>query len=426
MDYCRSRIVLAVVSWMVVTEAWSLAPAAENWPCWRGPRQDGHSSDTSLPVKWDAKGVTWKTELKGTGQSSPIIWGDRIFLTTALDKGQQRVVFCVDRRDGKVLWEKVAWTGQPEPSHYMNGWASATCVTDGELVIAFFGRAGIHCYTVEGEHRWSRDLGSFESPWGVSACPLIVGNLVIQNGDSDADAFIAALDKRTGETVWRTARPDNRGWSSPIVVDANGHRELAINSHSGVRAYDPSTGKELWFCKSFNGRGEPTVTPGFGMLFTVNGLSGDVYAVRPGGSGDVTKTQMAWHTPRKGGRDTPSPILIDTYLIISDMKGLATCYDAPSGKELWKERIGGNTSGSPIAANGLAYFQTEAGKTAVIKPGKSLEIVAENDLGASSEDELFRASLTPYDGQIFSRSTKYLYCIGPRSTAQRPNGGSRE
>lgn len=391
-----------------------LANAESNWPGWRGPQADGHSTETNLPVKWDATQVAWKTKLHGKGQSSPVVWGEKIFLTSELERGKQRLVMCLDRATGKVLWEQVAWTGEPEPTHEMNGWASATCATDGELVFAFFGRGGLHAYTVDGKHVWSRDLGRFEGPWGTSSCPILVGNLVIQNGDSEADAFIAAFDKHTGKTVWSTPRPNNRGWSTPIAVSVNGHQEVAVNGHAGVRAYDPQTGKELWFCKSFNGRGEPTVTPANGVLCTVNGLAGDIYAIKPGGNGDVTKTHMAWHTPRKGNRDCPSPIVIGDSMLVMDMKGIVTSYQPSTGKELAKQRIGGNFSASPIAANGLAYFISESGVTHVIRPGDQPEVVAENKLDASQE-EIFRSSITPCEGQLLIRSTDVLYAIGKRT-----------
>lgn len=153
---------------------------AEEWPSWRGPRGDGHSTEKDVPIHWDAKSIIWKTPLPGNGQSSPVVWGERIFLTAALDKGKKRIVFCVDRKTGSILWQREAWSGVPEPSHPMNGWASPTCATDGERVVAFFGKGGLHCYSVDGKHLWSRDLGSFPGPWGTAACPIIVGDLVIQ------------------------------------------------------------------------------------------------------------------------------------------------------------------------------------------------------------------------------------------------------
>ena len=390
------------------------ALADVNWSRWRGPLENGHSPDTNLPVNWTPDQLAWKVELPGIGQSSPVIWGDQIFLTSALDKGKSRLVFCLSRKTGKLVWKHVAWTGQPEPSHAMNGWASATCATDGEILFAFFGRGGIHAYSLDGKPLWSKNLGVFESPWGVASCPVLVDGMVIQNCDSDADAYITALDKKTGKEIWTTKRSDNRRWSTPILVKTGDRRELVINGHEGVRAYDPATGKELWFCKGFNGRGEPTVTPAGKVLCVVNGLAGDFYAVRPGGEGNVTGTHMAWHTPRKGGRDCPSPIVIGKYIIVCDMGGIATCYDADDGHIHWKERLPGKYSASPIAANGLAYFVNEEGLTRVIKPGPTLDIVAENSLPADSQ-EIFRASITPSDGQLFIRSTSVLYCIDKKS-----------
>lgn len=390
----------------------SIAPAADaNWPRWRGPQQDGHTTDSALPVKWSSENVVWKTPLPGSGQSTPMIWGNRIFLTAALNKGAERIVFCVDRNSGKLLWQESAWKGQPEPSHALNGWASASCVTDGEVVVAFFGRGGIHAYSLDGKPLWSRDLGPFESPWGTAACPILVDGNVIQNCDSDENAYLIALDKQTGKEVWRTKRRDHRGWSTPIVLQVGPRSELILNGHEGVQAYDPATGRELWFCQSFNGRGEPTVTPAGDILCVVNGLAGDVYAIRPGGNGDVTATHMPWHTPRKGGRDCPSPIVVGDYILVWDMAGIVTCYSAKDGHIYWKERTEGKYSGSPISANGLVYILNEAGKTFVIKPGPKLDVVAENALEAG-KDEIFRATPTPCDGKLYIRSTSVLYCVG--------------
>jgi outer membrane protein assembly factor BamB len=183
-----------------------------------------------------------------------------------------------------------------------------------------------------------------------------------------------------------------------------------VNGETAVTGYDPATGKELWRCKSFTGRGDPTVTPGDGLVYVVNGQPGDIYAVKPGGRGDVTKTHMAWHTPRKGGRDQPSPILAGNFMVVSNMAGLATCYDAPTGKVLWSERLKGSFSSSPVAAGGKVFFQSEAGDTTVIEPGPELKIAAQNSLGAKGE--VFRASLIPCGRQWFTRSDKAAYCVG--------------
>ena len=391
-----------------------------DWSGWRGPLQNGHSTETGLPVDWAADSVVWMAPLAGKGQSSPVIFGEKIFLTSAIDNGRQRVVMCLDRNDGKLLWSDVAWTGDPEPSHIMNGWASATCVTDGERVYAFFGKGGgLLCYSVDGKRLWQKDLGEFEGPWGTAACPVLVGNLVIQNCDADTNAFIAAFDKTTGDEVWRTDREDARGWSTPILIKAAGRDELVMNGHHGLTAYDPTTGLPLWFCKGFVGRGTPTVTPARDLLHVVSGLRGDTYAVRPGGNGDVTSTHMAWHTPRNCSRDLPSPIVLGDQSLVMDMRrATITAYNIKTGEETWRDRLGdaavlGQFCATPVAWNNLAFFVAESGTTYVVQAGTEMKVVAVNNIDAGP-DEIFRASITPSQGQIFLRSDSNLYCIGKR------------
>lgn len=408
-----SRCLAGLLGLAATVVVLSAARGESNWPRWRGPEQNGHTSETNLPVEWSATNIVWKKQLPGSGQSSPIIWGDRIFLTAEQGKGAERLVFCVSRKNGELLWQHTAWKGTPERSHDLNGWASATCATDGEIVVAFFGLGGLHAYTVEGKPLWSKDLGVFEEGnWGTAASPVIVDQRVIQNCDADKNAQLVAFDKKTGKEAWRTRRKDHRGWSTPIVINAGKRRELVLNGHEGVQAYDPASGKELWFCSSKVGRGEPTITPAGDLLCVVNGLTGgEFYAIRPGGDGDVSDTHRAWSTPRKGARDTPSPIVIGQYIIVPDMNGVTTCYDAKDGHIYWNQRLTGKYSGSPIAANGLVYVMNEAGVTMVIKPGPKLDLVAQNSLPAD-RSEIFRATPTPCDGQIFIRSTTVLYCIG--------------
>ncbi|MBI3855200.1 MAG: PQQ-binding-like beta-propeller repeat protein [Planctomycetes bacterium] len=409
--------VLLDLAGLMISAAALQAPSESNWSAWRGPRADGHSAEQGLPQKWTEESVTWKTALPGRGQSSPVLWGDRIFLTTALEKGRQRVVFCVDRKTGKIEWEKVVWTGEPEPSHAMNGWASATCAADAERVYAFFGKGGgLHCFTHAGAPVWSVDLGPFEGPWGTAACPILAGDLVIQNCDADKDARLAAFDRKTGKEVWSTPRLATRGWSTPVLIDTGSRKELVLNGQTGVIAYSPESGKELWTCRCDQGRGEPTVTPAGGLLYVANGLSGGgLYAIRPGGSGDVTATHRLWISPRTT-RDTPSPIVIgSTILLMSLNPDSLSAYDAAGGKELWKQRAGGKASSSPVSYDGLAFLVLENGETIVVDPKNEEHIVARNKVGAA-KDEIFRATITPSDGQVFIRSDRTLYCIGKRKS----------
>ena len=386
--------------------------AESNWPGWRGPAGTGWSNETGVPVEWSGEDLDWKVELTGLGQSSPVVWGERIFLTSATDGGRQRIVMCLDRATGKLLWRQTAWSGEPEPAHGMNMHASATCVTDGERVIAFFGRAGIHCYDLEGQKIWSRDLGQFENPWGTAASPILFQDLVIQNCDAEDDASIVGLDKRTGETIWQTPRERLRGWSTPILVPMDGRTEVVVNGERGVNAYDAHTGQELWFYEGDRGRGTPTVTKFEDFLIAVSGRPGAMFAMRPGGSGVVNETHEVWRTQR-GGRDLPSPIVIGDFLVVVGHRtGVATCYEAATGRELDRIRLEGKFSASPISVEGLLYIPNETGEVFVIKPDEKLTIAARNQLPDVADEEVFRASITPHRGQLLIRSDRALYCVG--------------
>jgi outer membrane protein assembly factor BamB len=213
--------------------------------------------------------------------------------------------------------------------------------------------------------------------------------------------------------MWRTPRRSKPrgGWSTPIIIDVNGHDELLLNGEFGLQAYDPIDGTPTWFCKAFNGRGTPAPAIGHGLVYVVNGKSGDVYAVKPGGKGDVTDDRMAWHTERKGGRDLPSPILVGDSLFVVNMAGIATCYDATTGDERWKVRLNGEYSGSPVSAGGLIYVCDENGIVSVVKAGEQFELIARNSVGAA-KSEVFRSSPAVSQGQLFLRSTNRLFCIG--------------
>lgn len=408
------RILCLGLIWLGLAK---LVSSGEPWPQWRGPRGDGHVVGQPLPpLTFSRKDVLWKTRLPGSGQSSPVVWDDRIFLTAYFDQGAERIVFALDRETGELLWQETAWMGKPEPSHQMNGWASSTCATDGERVYAFFGRGGgLFCYTKEGELVWNRPLGEFEGPWGTAASPILYENLVIQNCDSESDARLVALDKFTGEEVWSTDREDYRGWSTPYLYRKDDRVQLLLNGHSGVRAYDPHTGLELWFCSSEKGRGEPTVTPDEqGRVIVLNGLAGALYAVLPDGMGDVSQTKRLWQAPRRTGRDLPSPVVVNKSVLVMAMKGILSCYDTENGKLRWEERVGGNFSASPVVAGDKALFLAEHGEVVVIDLRAFEHVVARNTFGAG-DDEVFRASMAAHKGQWLIRSDQVLYCIGPKS-----------
>ncbi|MCB1062243.1 MAG: PQQ-binding-like beta-propeller repeat protein [Verrucomicrobiae bacterium] len=388
--------------------------AEENWPQFRGIHGTGHSEATGLPVTWDAGAVAWKATVKGIGQSSVVNWGDKLFLTSAKADGSLRWIHCLDRLTGKLLWEREVAVTTSETPHQMNSFATASCATDGERVIAFFGPGGLHCFDLDGNPQWQRQVGDFPGPWGVAASPIIDGELVIQNCDAEGPSSLVALNKKTGEPVWTTPRKDSPrgGWSTPIVIDTGERRELILNGEFGVNAYDPATGTDLWFCEGFTGRGAPTPDFAHGLLYVVNGKPGNNYVVKPGGSGDVTKTHRVWDARRQGGRDLPSPAVVGDYLLISSMSGILTTYDAKTGEIYFTERLNAPVSGAPLVIEGLVYFQMENGEVIVVRPGKTLDIVARNTFGADPSEEIFRAALSPIQGQLFTRSQSVVYCIG--------------
>ena len=388
---------------------------SDQWSRFRGPLGTGESVDAELAPLTPDGPVAWSVELPVRGHSSPIVWGDRVFLTGATRDGDQvrRHVICVDRNSGQLLWNQIAARGGGEQLHKMNSWATPSCATDGERVVAFFGSGGLHCFSVDGEPLWSRDLGEFPGTWGVGASPIILGESVIQNCDAEGESYLLAVDRSTGKDIWRTPRQSKPkgGWSTPVLIHTGDRSELVLNGEFGVEAYDPMTGSRLWNCRGFNGRGTPSPAWGNGLLYVVNGKAGDVYAVRPGGSGDVTDTRMAWHTSRRGGRDLPSPALAGGVMLVIGMAGVATGYDSEDGEELFKQRLGGNFSGSPVVCRGLVYALSESGEITVLRPGAKLETVARATIRVDDE-EVFRSSLAISRNQLLARSDRRLYCLG--------------
>ncbi|MFO0946420.1 MAG: PQQ-binding-like beta-propeller repeat protein [Planctomycetota bacterium] len=404
---------------------------AGNWPRFRGPEGTGHSSETGVPVSWKLEDVVWRTPLPGLGQSSPIVWENRIYLTAALDGGKERVVLAVDRQSGKILWQRTFKTGDPGPTHSMNPHASSTCVTDGERVYSFFGNGGFHAHDIEGNHLWSRtDLGEFLSIWSTAASPILHKDLAIVCCDQDAvlekeqhvelpsKAYILAVDKRTGKTVWKTTRFGSRGWSTPVpLTTPMGTVELVVNGPGGVFAYDADTGKLRWQCDRETLFGEPTVAYDENTIYAVSGRPGPLLAIRRGGEGNVTNTHLPWSIPRRT-RDLSSPILADGLLYTAAMNGIGICYDPATGSEIWKERMGGEFTASPVAAGGLLYFLNRKGETVVLKPGKSLDIVSRNPLPTGPDEEDFLASPALSEGQFFFRSDRAIYAVGERKTSR--------
>ena len=319
-----SACILVVVLVMLVGNA----VRAEDWPRWRGPDGNAVSQQTNLPIHWSpTQNIRWSTEIPGQGFSSPIVWGDRIFLTSAFDGGARRAVHCLDGARGKILWSREIRDKNPEHASAMTGHAAATPVTDGERVIAFFGNAGAVCYDMAGKQLWHRKLGEFESELGLATSPVIYRDRVIHVCDHDGDrfgsfdSFLVALDVKNGAVVWKTERRGlYRSWSTPILVPgAGGKQELVVNAQDELRAYDPNTGKQLWQVAGMTGWVAPSPVFGDGLIFATSGKDGPTLAVRPGGRGDATASRVIWKQPR-GGPYVCSPVLYGDYLYVCGSK----------------------------------------------------------------------------------------------------------
>ena len=385
---------------------------AEDWTSFRGPTGMG-VTEQKIPTSWNKGSILWEKSIAGEGQSSVVEAGNKIFLTASENSGNKRSLLCFSKDKGKLLWQKsISYKGE-ESSHRMNGWCTPTPATEGNRVVAFFGPAGMHCFDTDGKKIWELQLGDFPGSWGAAASPIIINGIVYQNCDSMGPSRLIAVSLETGKIMWDTPRVEKPrgGWSTPICIGVNNKKQLVVNGEYGVRGYDLSNGNELWFCKGFNGRGSPVPFFGNGLLYVVNGKPGDLYAVSPNGLGDVTNSHLKWHAKRNGGRDLPSPAMLNDLVLVTSMSGIVTCYDAKSGKTHWIDRLQGAFSGSPIVSDNYYYIQSESGTTYVIKPNKNnLEVISKNQLSSNLE-EIFRATLSPIDGKIYTRSNSKLYCI---------------
>jgi outer membrane protein assembly factor BamB len=422
--------------------------SAQNWPGWRSNGQ-GISPEKNLPMKWsEDEGVKWKIPIPGAGHSSPIVWENRIFVTTAVAEDPNVESFkggvymggnrnkpdeseyayrmiCIDADKGNILWSKNVTRQAPKTRrHTKNTYASETPVTDGKYVFASFGSAGLYCVDFDGNVVWQRDLGLMRrrAGWGTGSSPILFKNTVIVNCDSDDDSYIAAFDKATGDPVWRTERKEGASWGTPFIFEADDRTTIVTNATRRMRGYDAVTGKLLWECSRGSMIPVPSPVSTQGLVFLSSGHSlgflkpQPIIAVRPEASGDITppggqsqSDGVAW-SYSSGGAYVPSPIAIGEYLYVPQDRGSITCYEATTGKVVYKnQKLGARNTitASPIAGDGRIYVQTEDGECYVVKPGPEFEILAVNKL-----DEVFCASPAVYAGKIYLRGRKHLYCIG--------------
>lgn len=385
---------------------------AKYWSRWRGPSGQGLVAGSGYPDKWSAtENVLWKKPVPGSGNSSPVVWGDRIFLTTAYDGGSRLSVLALKRSDGAQLWESFAPAGRGEFTHRKNGNASATPITDGERVYVSFGSRGLFAFDMNGKLVWRQDLGPIDNYWGTAGSPLLYKDRIILYQDQRSGSFVVAFDARTGKQVWRTNRNASVGWGTPVAIRVGGRDEIIVHSQDRVMAYNPDTGREIWHCNGNLYEVIPTPVVGHGMLFCSSGRAGPTLAIRPGGQGDVTKSHLVWSSPR-GSPFVPSPILYGEYLyMVNDMASVVTCFEAATGRAMWQGRLGvaqrEGFSASPVAFDGRVFFTNDDGETFVLRAGPKFELLHVNRIG-----ERTLASPALVDGRWFIRTERSLVAIG--------------
>jgi len=388
--------------------------AERQWPRLRGPDGQGTADEATMPLHWSpTQNVVWKTEVAGRGNSSPVIWNDRIFITSASADGASRKILCYSRADGRLLWEHAA----PPPAgkewlYRKNTYASSTPVTDGQRVIAFFASSGMVCVDFDGHEQWHVDLGDFPTMHGAGTSPLLYRNEVICiQYQNKGKSLFAAFDKRTGQKVWQHDRENAMCWSTPVVIRVGEHDELIYNGSDHLIGYDPETGIERWRVSGTSSEAIPTVVVGGGFLFSASGRNGPTMAVRPGGTGDLTATHIVWRNLR-GGPHVPSPLYRDGRLYIVNDTGIATCLDAADGHTMWQHRLRGRFSMSPVGCRDRILVTNEEGHSTIFKAADQFEALAESDL-----DEPVLATPALVDDRLYFRSAGHLWCIGGTETA---------
>jgi len=442
MKTCGRLLLLFIVAGVVASNFYGKPKADGAWPQWRGPSGQGTSDETNLPAQWSPEtNIKWKATIPGRGHSSPIVWGNRIFLTTAIEgelvPGAKAVkhmdgdkefihpdsvganhkqtfkVLCIDRGTGKILWTQTAFEGTPyDDRHRKSSFASSTPATDGKSVFAFFGTEGLYAYDMAGKLLWKADLGKLGTVgMGTGTSPVLYKDVVILQCDEEngASSFIVGIDKKTGKGVWRTPRKVQVSWSTPLLVQTAKRAELITSGNEFVIAYDPATGKELWRHKGVDSNAIPSPVANSDRVFISAGFPAKIaMAINLGGTGDLAEA-VAWKY-EKGTAYVPSPILYGEYLYLTSDRGVLTCLDAKTGEvkyEGGRVPVPATFTASPIAFDGKILLTSEDGDTFIVKAGPKHEIVGTNSVG-----EPVYASPAVADGNIFIRGERNLYCIG--------------
>ncbi len=421
---------------LLVVAAFSVScriDAAENWPRFRGPNGQGHSSEAALPLNWNStSNIAWKIAIPGEGWSSPVIWNDQIFLTSVTENGSKCHVISVNAGSGKIAWNKQVLEQQPRRKENKNSYATPTATTDGKNVFAVFGDGSVVALTLSGDIVWTNRDVAFYSRHGLGASPMLHGDLLIMPYDGSNPvtaagnwpkvddnekigwqipwdkALLVALDTQTGKRVWTGKRGMSRiAHVSPFVAQVNGQDQIISGAGDRLQGFEPKTGELIW---SIYAQGEgvtPSPVLGDGVIYASSGFEKTTLrAVKLGGAkGDVTESHITWEQ-KKGVPTQPSPIYVKPYLYTITDGGVASCYNPTNGEIIWQERVGGNFSASPVYADGRIYFLNEAGETMVIAAGPEFKVLAKNPLG-----EKCQASMAVSNQRLFIRSDKSLFCI---------------
>ncbi len=401
------------------------APAAsQDWSCFRGPTGMGTSEAKGLPETWSpTENIAWKTELPGPGASSPVVFGDRIYITCytgffvpgesgGSKKNLKRHLIALKRDGGEIVWDKALPAKLPEEDEIRDhGFAASTPAVDAERIYTFYGKSGVIAFDHSGKQLWQADVGSRTHEWGSAASPVLWKNLVFINASVESDSLVA-LDRKTGKEKWR-AEGIPEAWNTPVVVTTkSGRQELVVATQGKIRGFDPATGKSLWSCATdISWYMVPSVVAADGVVYCIGGRSGNAaLAVRAGGEGDVTDTHRLWTSEK--GSNVSSPVYLDGYLYwMHESRGVAMCAKADSGEIMYEERLdrAGEVYSSALLADGRLYYLTRDGRTFVLAAKPEFEQLASNELGDRS---IFNGSPTPDGKRILIRSDKFLYCLG--------------
>lgn len=442
----RSSLAAIAVVLLLLVAPTATAPADGDWPYWRGPASDGMAVGDA-PVRWSStENVAWKTEIPGLGHSSPVVWGDHVFLTTAIRKGGASAsaapppadaggrgrggfgggggpqvehnfdVLALDRKTGKVLWQRTAKTAVPhEGGHNQYGsFASNSPVTDGQYVYAFFGSRGMYCYDFKGALIWERDFGvqlRMKMQFGEGMAPVLAGDRLILVFDHEGESFIVAIDKKTGKDIWRVTRDEKTNWAAPLVLTFKGRTQVVVAGSNRVRSYDLQSGKVIWECAGLGANTIPQPVVQDDLVFVMTGYRDPMLmAIRLGREGDLTGTDAVVWTQTRGNSYTPSPVIFDNKFYALTDTGMLSCYNAKTGEPYYHQTRLPKTysfKSSPVGANGKLYLASENEDVIVVAMGEKFEVLATNTM----TDQVFIATPAIAGGEIFLRSKTTLFCI---------------